>query len=154
MGDFKSDRRGGSRGGFGGSRGGFGGRRSFNGGRSFGGNRDGGRGRSFGGDRERPEMHDVVCDKCGKNCQVPFRPTGDKPVLCSDCFRQGDGGNSRGRFSPRGSDKPSQTGISQEQFSQLNAKLDKILVLLENLELVDDSDDELEEIEKEDSQAD
>jgi len=32
------------------------------------------------------EMHDAVCAQCGKNTQVPFRPSGDRPVYCSDCF--------------------------------------------------------------------
>lgn len=44
----------------------------------------GGYGRSGGGARE---MHEVVCDACGQNTQVPFRPRGDRPVYCSDCFR-------------------------------------------------------------------
>ncbi|KKP65529.1 MAG: hypothetical protein UR64_C0026G0013, partial [Candidatus Nomurabacteria bacterium GW2011_GWE1_35_16] len=60
-----------------------GGGRSFGGGgRSFGGG-----GRSFGGGRggDRPEMFDAVCDQCGKDCRVPFRPSGDKPIYCSDC---------------------------------------------------------------------
>jgi len=33
------------------------------------------------------EMHDAVCSSCGKNCQVPFQPSGEKPVYCSDCFQ-------------------------------------------------------------------
>ncbi|MCX6739887.1 MAG: hypothetical protein NTZ49_01505 [Candidatus Parcubacteria bacterium] len=44
--------------------------------------RSGGRG-DFGG---RPAMHEATCAECGKRCEVPFRPTGDKPVYCSDCF--------------------------------------------------------------------
>jgi len=32
------------------------------------------------------EMHDAVCAQCGKDTQVPFRPSGDRPVYCSDCF--------------------------------------------------------------------
>jgi len=40
--------------------------------------------RSFGGPRE---MFDAVCASCGKACQVPFQPTGEKPVYCSDCFQ-------------------------------------------------------------------
>lgn len=32
------------------------------------------------------EMFQAVCADCGKSCQVPFRPSGDKPVYCSDCF--------------------------------------------------------------------
>ena len=68
------------------------------GGSNFG-NRGGG-GRSFGGgrDRGRPEMHRATCSDCGSSCEVPFKPTGNKPVLCSDCFGGGrDGGRDRGR---------------------------------------------------------
>lgn len=80
-----------------------GGGRSFGGGgRSFGGG-----GRSFGGGRggDRPEMFDAVCDQCGKDCRVPFRPSGDKPIYCSECFetKRDDGGRDDrgGRFESR-----------------------------------------------------
>lgn len=33
------------------------------------------------------QMFDVTCAKCGKPAQVPFEPKGDKPVYCSDCFK-------------------------------------------------------------------
>ena len=36
--------------------------------------------------RANRRMYDVVCSECGKACQVPFQPKGDKPVLCSECF--------------------------------------------------------------------
>lgn len=49
--------------------------------RSRGNNRSGGFGRS-----ER-EMFAVVCAACGKDTTVPFRPSGDRPVLCKDCYR-------------------------------------------------------------------
>ncbi len=40
--------------------------------------------RSFeGGPRE---MHPAVCAQCGMDTMVPFRPRGDRPVYCSDCF--------------------------------------------------------------------
>lgn len=32
------------------------------------------------------EMHPAVCAQCGANTMVPFRPRGDRPVYCSDCF--------------------------------------------------------------------
>ena len=38
-------------------------------------------------DRAPREMHDAVCARCGADTQVPFRPTGARPVYCSDCFR-------------------------------------------------------------------
>jgi CxxC-x17-CxxC domain-containing protein len=46
------------------------------------------------GRRER-EMHDAVCAQCGKNTQVPFRPSGDRPVYCSDCFSKQPASGSR-----------------------------------------------------------
>ncbi len=75
------------------------------GGSSFG-NRGGGK--SFGGgrDRGRPEMHRATCSDCGSSCEVPFKPTGNKPVLCSDCFGSGrDGGRDSGRGGDRGRDR-------------------------------------------------
>ena len=45
-----------------------------------------------GGERE---MHPAVCAQCGKDTMVPFRPRGDKPVYCSDCFSQQSTGTGR-----------------------------------------------------------
>ena len=73
-------------------------------------------GRNF----DRPErsedrqMFEATCADCGNKCQVPFRPTQDKPVFCSDCF-----GN-----------KKTPGGKGSDKFSEINAKLDKILSLL------------------------
>lgn len=61
-------------------------------------NKFGGRGgnRKFNDRNSRkPEMHRAICSECGKNCEVPFKPTGDKPVLCSDCFRNSGGSEPR-----------------------------------------------------------
>jgi len=40
-------------------------------------------GGGYGGQRE---MFSTTCDRCGREARVPFRPTGSKPVYCSDCF--------------------------------------------------------------------
>lgn len=40
---------------------------------------------SNGGRRERV-MYDAVCAECGKETQVPFKPTNDRPVYCKECF--------------------------------------------------------------------
>ena len=42
-----------------------------------------------GGGYERAprEMFSATCSNCGREAQVPFRPTSGKPVYCSDCFR-------------------------------------------------------------------
>jgi CxxC-x17-CxxC domain-containing protein len=137
MGFFKSDRSAGGNSDKKYGKGGFGGGKSF-GGKSFG-------GRSFGGrDGARPEMHSAICSECDKECEVPFKPIGDKPIFCRSCFKaQGDrdgrdfeskkfgkrdfddrkGGGSSSGFSSG--------GITKEQYEKLNNKLDKILAILE-----------------------
>jgi CxxC-x17-CxxC domain-containing protein len=32
------------------------------------------------------EMHKAVCSECGKECEVPFKPTEGRPVYCKECF--------------------------------------------------------------------
>ena len=32
------------------------------------------------------EMFTTVCARCGKEAKVPFQPTSDRPVYCSECF--------------------------------------------------------------------
>lgn len=43
------------------------------------------------------QMFDAVCTECGQKCQVPFRPTGDKPVYCTNCFAKRQGGRDQRR---------------------------------------------------------
>lgn len=67
--------------------GGFGGghKKSF-GGQRFGGKKSFGHGGGGGRNDEQREMFSAVCATCGKTCEVPFRPTGERPVYCRDCF--------------------------------------------------------------------
>jgi CxxC-x17-CxxC domain-containing protein len=50
---------------------------------------EGGQGGGYGSgyDRGPREMFPATCSRCGKETEVPFRPTNGKPVYCSDCFR-------------------------------------------------------------------
>ena len=48
-------------------------------------NRKSQRGAGPGGQRQ---MYEVTCAECGKQTEVPFRPTGEKPVYCRDCFNK------------------------------------------------------------------
>ena len=133
MGNFGRNDRGGNRGG--GFRGGNrGGHSSFGGGR--------------GGDRREVEMHKAICDKCHKECEVPFRPSGDKPIYCNECFSgKREGGDRGGRkdFGNRNprrefNDKPmsKNTGADisldvKKQLSDMNSKLDRLISVIENL---------------------
>ncbi|MBI4407510.1 MAG: hypothetical protein HY565_03355 [Candidatus Kerfeldbacteria bacterium] len=147
MGNFnrggRSDDRGGFRGGRDSGRGGYGGNRGGGGFSARGGSAYGGRDRN-----EDREMFQATCTECGKSCEVPFKPSGGKPVLCRDCFRVARG-NDHGDRGDRGSrdsgsrdfsyrdvnDRHSEGGNVggksaehfDQQFAQLNEKLDRIL---------------------------
>ncbi len=41
---------------------------------------------SSGYGRPQRQMYPTVCARCGKQTQVPFLPSGNRPVYCSDCF--------------------------------------------------------------------
>lgn len=125
--------------------GGFGDRKGPN---SFGDRRDlGNRDFNRGGGRDfaRPAMHQATCAQCGQSCEVPFKPTGDRPVYCSNCFKGKDANSSPRRpenrdfakpsFSARGNggsaDGASHGDPSNKQLELLNEKLDRILSALD-----------------------
>ncbi|OQA56773.1 MAG: hypothetical protein BWY42_00804 [Candidatus Omnitrophica bacterium ADurb.Bin277] len=35
--------------------------------------------------KERP-MFKAVCADCRKDCEIPFKPSGERPVFCKECF--------------------------------------------------------------------
>ena len=37
-------------------------------------------------DRQPREMHKATCADCNQECEVPFKPSGDRPVYCKECF--------------------------------------------------------------------
>jgi CxxC-x17-CxxC domain-containing protein len=47
--------------------------------------RKGGFGGGGYGDRPK-EFHKATCSDCQKECEVPFKPSGDRPVYCKDCY--------------------------------------------------------------------
>lgn len=45
-------------------------------------------GRSSGGyARPQRQMYPAVCASCGAETEVPFQPSGEKPVYCRDCYQ-------------------------------------------------------------------
>lgn len=94
-----------------------------------------------GSDSGRPELFDATCAECGKECQVPFRPNGRKPVLCSLCFKKDDfsgpqrssGSDYRKSFFRDSRPAESRGGSSDldTQLKTINSKLDAIMEALE-----------------------
>ena len=50
--------------------------------------RPSGAGEGAGGERT---LFSAVCSACGKDTQVPFKPTPGKPVYCRDCYAKRGG---------------------------------------------------------------
>ena len=65
--------------------------------------------------RNKTQFFEATCDKCGKKCDLPFRPTGSKPVYCRDCFKNAD------------LEQPSR---SSGEISEIHKKSDKIMKAL------------------------
>jgi CxxC-x17-CxxC domain-containing protein len=87
---------------------------------------------------EDRQMFEAVCADCGKVCKVPFRPNGEKPVFCRDCFgMKKEGGFGAGKPAPfmgnKGSSGPRTPDRTSEQLEKMNAKLERMLKLLEAL---------------------
>lgn len=60
--------------------------RSDSGGGTYGGSSYASGSSSYGAPRGPREMFTATCSSCGNVASVPFRPSGAKPVYCSDCF--------------------------------------------------------------------
>lgn len=136
--------------------------------KSFG-KKDFGGSRGFGAERGPRTMYEATCSQCGKQCQIPFRPTGDRPVYCSNCFeikgntnagyKKPSFDNNKPKFQAECDkcgkmcevpfrplegkkvfcsqcfDKGINAGVKNvgqfnDQFAALNAKLDKILMII------------------------
>ena len=78
----------------------------------------------------RDESTTVTCSDCGTECTVPFVPRTNKPVYCSDCFRQNkpqDSGNDRYSRDDRGSRYSSKRESRRENNRTKKPRNDKFL---------------------------
>ena len=53
-------------------------------------NKSGGN-RGFRKDSGPREMHKAVCAECKQECEVPFKPSQDRPVFCKECYKKKHG---------------------------------------------------------------
>lgn len=115
-------------------------------------------GKSRGGDRStdrEQRMFKAVCSDCKKTCEVPFKPSSDKPVFCRDCFsakrdretREYKASLLNGESKKFGQDKstvhsgsthstfvPVEAGEStKKQLAEMNARIDKLTLMLEKM---------------------
>ncbi len=68
--------------------------------------------------KEHRQMFQVICADCGKNCEVPFRPSVGRPVYCKECFTKRKTG---GNLAPRVEVKPKEaTSVPQASLEKLS----------------------------------
>lgn len=53
----------------------------------------------------------AICAECGQSCEVPFKPSGGRPVYCKECFSKREGGSFDGRRDSR----PRSSGYGQDR---------------------------------------
>jgi CxxC-x17-CxxC domain-containing protein len=88
------------------------------------------RGSRYSRDDSRSESTTVTCSDCGDECQVPFVPRTNKPVYCSDCFRQhkpDDSGSDRYSRDDRGSKSSYRRESSRDNSRSRKPRNDKFL---------------------------
>lgn len=108
------------------------------------------------GDDRKTMMHHARCSECGKDCEVPFKPTNGKPVFCKECFNLKDdndrfdrptgrdfGRNDRPKRNfERSHDAPRHSfaleqnnGVNdlKKQIEKLEVKVDRLIQSIENL---------------------
>lgn len=67
-------------------------------------------------------MHRATCADCKKECEIPFKPTGDRPVYCRECFRERKSSHrlyvtpeNKPRIAPSGGGEGSHTAVDLPQ---------------------------------------
>jgi len=58
-------------------------------------------------------LHRAICADCKKECEVPFKPSGERPVYCKDCFSKRKGGG--GSFNERSGNRPRRREFGHER---------------------------------------
>jgi CxxC-x17-CxxC domain-containing protein len=68
------------------------------------------------------KTYSAVCDECGNSCELPFKPSSDKPVYCSDCFKKKQR-ESSSRFGGRQSDRSNFRNNNQSNFRDRDRRM-------------------------------
>ncbi|HNX67962.1 MAG TPA: hypothetical protein PLL75_00315 [Candidatus Omnitrophota bacterium] len=74
------------------------------------------------GHRERI-LHKAVCADCKKDCEVPFKPSGDRPVYCKECFAQ-----RKAAYHPKGNPVPQKAPEPQRHVTVTKKGVGKVTV--------------------------
>jgi CxxC-x17-CxxC domain-containing protein len=68
---------------------------------------------------DRPTLFPAVCAECGRNCEVPFKPSGNKEVFCKDCFdRRGGNEANNGRSEERNYNRKFEGNRSERSYDR------------------------------------
>ena len=80
------------------------------------------RGRNYNESRGT-SLTNVICAECGMECQVPFKPSADRPVYCKDCFSKRK--TDKPFFKDKYNDKPREENYFRERFDRQRTDRDR-----------------------------
>ena len=85
----------------------------------------------YSGSRESRDIErtKVICSACGDECEVPFKPTSNKPVYCDKCFSKDNKGRDNSK-SVRGPSRDFKPVDNSKDFEVIKEKLNKIMAAL------------------------
>ena len=61
------------------------------------------------------EMHKAVCSECKQECEVPFKPSQDRPVFCKECYFKKKDAENGGSSAPRREQRSEEAEESHQQ---------------------------------------
>lgn len=73
-------------------------------------------------DRRERTLHKAICADCNKECEVPFKPSQDRPVYCRECFSKRKGG---GSFKARPDGRPREDAYAHGRHAD-SAHIDEV----------------------------
>jgi CxxC-x17-CxxC domain-containing protein len=73
------------------------------------------RGREGQGFRDRT-LYKIICADCNKQCEIPFKPSPDRPAYCKECFSRRK--NSSNSFNPRQENRIVERDFTHEKRSE------------------------------------
>jgi len=66
-------------------------------------------------------LHKTICADCHKECEVPFKPSGNRPVYCRECFAKRKAGSS---FKANIDNRPREEDRIRERASHKHASVE------------------------------
>ena len=81
-----------------------------------------------------PQMHKANCAECKRNCEVPFKPNGKKPVYCKDCHNEAQGKGEPREFKKKTAfEERPKSSIEERHLKDLKSDIESLHLKVDSL---------------------